>query len=190
MRNLRDLTRYRSKLVAMMASEKSRIIKVLETANIKLSTVLSDVFGESGSHIIEDLAKGVTDPRKLVEHVVGRVKSSREDFIRALTGRITKHHSFLIRQSLDHICDIGKLVQNIEKEIDAITSEHIQEFELLQTVPGISSTAAAAIMAEIGVNMEQFPSEQHISSWAGLCPGSYESAGKKKALASSQDCEA
>lgn len=180
MRNLRDLTRYRSKLVATMASEKNRVIKVLETANIKLSTVLSDVFGATGSRIIENLAQGVTDPEELVEHIVGRVKQSKETFIKALTGRITKHHQFLIRQSLNHICDLATIVQNIEQEIEVITDEHAKEYELLQTVPGISSTAAAAIIAEIGVNMNQFPSEQHMSSWAGLCPGSYESAGKKK----------
>jgi transposase len=187
MRNLRDLTRYRSKLVATMASEKNRIIKVLETANIKLSSVLTDVFGESGSRIIEDLAKGVTDPKKLVEHVVGRVKHSKEDFIRALNGRITKHHSFLIQQTLDHICDIGKIIENIEKEIEVITSKYKQEIELLQTVPGVSSTVAAVVLAEIGADMNQFPSDQHISSWASLSPGSYESAGKKKAPASCQD---
>jgi transposase len=186
-RNLRDLTRYRSKLVAVMASEKNRIIKVLETANIKLSSVLSDVFGGSGCRIIEDLAKGVTEPKKLIEHIVGRVKHSKEDFIRALTGRITKHHSFLIQQALDHICETGKIVQKIETEIDAITSQHVQEFELLQTMPGVSSTIAAAVIAEVGVNMNQFPTDQHISSWAGLSPGSYESAGKKKALESCQD---
>ena len=180
MRNLRDLTRYRNKLVGMMTSEKNRIIKILESANIKLASVLSDVFGVSGCRVIEDLANGVTDPKKLVEHIDGRVKSSKEDFIRALTGRITKHHSFLIKQALDHICDISKIIQNIEKEIETITSKYVQEFELLQTVPGISSTVAAAVLAEIGTDMNQFPSDQHISSWAGLSPGSYESAGKKK----------
>lgn len=180
MRNLRDLTRYRSKLVAMMASEKNRIIKVLETANIKLSSVLSDVFGKSGSYIIEDLARGITDPKKLAGHVVGRVKNSREDFIRALTGRITKHHSFLIRQALDHIIDIGRIVQNVEREIEVITSKYNTELELLQTIPGVDSTVAAVVLAEIGTDMAQFPSDQHISSWAGLSPGSYESAGKKK----------
>ncbi len=128
MRNLRDFTRYRSKLVAVMASEKNRIIKVLETANIKLSSVLSDVFGESGSRIIEDLAKGITDPKKLTEHVNGRVKHSKEDCVRALTGRVTKHHSFLIRQSLNHICYIGEMIQKVEQEIDAITSKYAKEF--------------------------------------------------------------
>jgi transposase len=189
-RNLRDLTRYRSKLVATMASEKNRIIKILETSNIKLSSVLSDVFGETGRHIIEDLAKGITDPKELVQHIVGRVKHSKDDFIKALTGRITRHHSFLIQQALDHICDIGRIIEKVEKEIGAITSQHIREFDLLQTVPGISSTVAAAVMAEIGVDMNQFPSDQHISSWAGLSPGSYESAGKKKAPASCLDREA
>lgn len=189
MRNLRDLTRYRGKLVATIASEKNRIIKVLETANIKLSSVLSDVFGESGRQIIEDLAQGQTDPKKLAEHIVGRVKHSKEDFIRALTGRVTKHHTFLIRQSLDHICDMGKIIQKIDEEIDAITSQYSKELELLQTVPGINSTLAAVVMAEIGVDMNQFPSDQHISSWAGLSPGSHESAGKKKVLESYQGSE-
>lgn len=128
------------------------------------------------------MLKAITDPKQLAAHVVGRVKQSKEDFIKALTGRVTKHYSFLIQQSLDHICDIGKIIQKVEKEIDGITSQYIQEFELLQTVPGINSTIAAVVMAEIGVDMEQFPSDQHISSWAGLSPGSYESAGKKKVL--------
>lgn len=187
MRNLRDLTRYRGKLVAIIASEKNRIIKVIETANIKLSSVLTDVFGESGSRIIEDLAQGITDPKELVGHIVGRVKHKKEYFIRALTGRVTKHHSFLIRQSLDHICEIGKIIQNVEQEIELITSKYDQELKLLQTMPGISSITAAAVLAEIGADMTQFPSDQHISSWAGLSPGSYESAGKKKVLASYPD---
>jgi transposase len=189
MRNLRDLTRYRAKLIANMASEKNRILKILETANIKLSSVLSDVFGETGSRIVEDLANGKTDPKKLVTHIVGRVKHSKDDFIRALTGRVTRHHSFLIRQALDHICDIIKIIAKLEMEIDTITSSHAKEFELLQTVPGIDNTAAAAIMAEIGTNMDQFPTDQHISSWAGLAPGNYESAGKKKVLESCLDYE-
>lgn len=185
-RNLRDLTRYRRKLIAAIASEKNRIIKTLETSNIKLSSVLSDVFGETGRRIIEDLSQGRTDPKELVKHIRWKVKHSKKDFIRALTGRITDHHRFMIRQSLNHICDLGKIIEKINAEIDTITSKHIQEFELLQTVPGIDKTVAEAVMAEIGVNMDQFPSDQHISSWAGLSPGNYESAGKKKALESYQ----
>lgn len=180
MRNLRDLTRYRSKLVTATTAEKNRIIKVLESANIKLSSVLTDVFGVSGRRIIEDLANGKVDPKELVKHIVGNVKNKKEDFIRALTGRVTKHHSFLIEQSLKHIDYICSILQNVEDEIDAITSQYASEFELLQTIPGVSTTSAAAIIAETGVDMDQFPSDQHISSWAGLCPGSYESAGKKK----------
>jgi transposase len=116
MRNLRGLTRYRSKLAAGIASEKNRIIKTLEAANIKLSSVLSDVFGESGRRIVEELVKGVADPKKLAQHIVGRVKHSKDDFIKALTGRVTKHHRFLIQQALAHICDIGKIIENIEAE--------------------------------------------------------------------------
>jgi transposase len=187
MRNLRDLTRYRSKFVGMIASEKNRIIKILETANIKLSSVLTDVLGETGSRIIEDLANGISDPAMLVKHIVGRVKHSKEDFLRALNGRVTSHHSFLLKQSLNHICYLGERINDLEKEIEVITSKHIQEFEILQTIPGVSNVGAATIMAEIGVDMNQFPSDQHISSWAGLSPGSYESAGKKKVVESCQD---
>jgi transposase len=184
MRNLRDLTRYRSKLVATIASEKNRILKVLETANIKLSSVLTDVFGASGSKIIEDLVQGKTDPKQLIKHLIGPIKQSKDDFVRALTGRVTQHHRFLIQQALDHIAEVSKIIEKIEREIDAIAAKHIQEFELLQTVPGINATIAAGVLAEIGVDMNQFPSDQHISSWAGLSPGSYESAGKKKVHAS------
>jgi transposase len=181
MRNLRDLCRYRSKVVGTIASEKNRIIKILESANIKLSSVLSDVFGETGSKIIQDLANEQTDPDILSEHINGKVKKSKDDFIRALTGKVTKHHSFLLSQSLEHICYLGETIKKIDAEIELITSKYKIEFELLQTVPGISKTTAAGIMAEIGVDMDQFPSDKHISSWAGLSPGSYESAGKKKA---------
>ncbi len=187
MRNLRDLTRYRSKLVANIASEKNRIIKVLESANIKLSTVLTDVFGASGTAIIEDIAKGTTDPKKLIQHITGRIKHSKEDFERALKGRVTKHHIFMIRQSLDHICNIGRIMQELEQEIDTITSKYREELTLLTGIPGVSETSAAAIIAETGLDMSQFPTSQHLTSWAGVCPGSYESAGKKKVAASCQE---
>lgn len=182
MRNLRDLTRYRCKLIANIASEKNRIIKVIESANIKLATVLTDVFGVCGTKIIEDIASGTTDPKKLIEHISGRVKHSIEDFERALKGRVTSHHIFMIRQSLGHICSLGEIIKELEKEIDSITSKHQRELALIQTIPGVSQISASAIMAETGVDMSQFPSDQHFSSWAGICPGSYESAGKKKAL--------
>jgi transposase len=187
MRNLRDLTRYRGKLVAAIASEKNRIIKILEASNIKLASVLSDVFGTSGSAIVEDIANGTTDPKKLIKHITGRVKHSTEDFERALTGRVTDHHRFMIRQSLNHICGVGKIISQIEYQIDRITSAHQQELEILQTIPGVSETTAEAIMAEVGTGMESFPSDQHLASWAGLSPGSYESAGKKKVPPSSPD---
>jgi len=187
MRNLRDLTRYRSKLMANIAIEKNRIIKTLESANVKLASVLSDVFGESGKRIINDLSKGETDPKVLVNHITGRVKRSKSEIERALKGRVTKHHIFMIRQSLDHICHIGEIIKNVEQQIDTITSKYQKEYDLLQTIPGVSSTTAAAMIAEIGVDMKQFPTSQHLASWAGICPGSYESAGKKKVVEYYQD---
>ena len=138
------------------------------------------MFGKTGSQIIEDIARGKTDPKKLVKHIVGPIKNKTEDFMRAFTGRVTSHHCFMIQQSLNHIYELGKIIEKINQETDTITSKYTQEFELLQTVPGVSDTIAAAVIGEIGVDMSQFPSDQHISSWAGLSPGSYESAGKKK----------
>ena len=150
--------------MAVITAEKNRIIKILESANIKLSSVLSDVFGVSGSRIIEDLANEKVDPKELTKHIAGNVKNKTEDFIRALTGRVTKHHSFLIKQSLKHINEICAIIQDLEQQIDIITSQYSNEFELLQTIPGVSNISAAAIMAETGVDMNQFPSDQHLSS--------------------------
>jgi transposase len=182
LRNLRDLSRYRKKKVQMIASEKNRILKVLETANIKISSILSDTFCVTGWNILKDISKGIKDPKKLLKHKAKNTKSSSLDFQRALTGRITDHHIFFLKESIDFITYLEKKIKKVEKEQDKILLGYQKEIDLMQTVPGIQKRSAATILSEIGNDMNQFPSSQHISSWAGLSPGNNESAGKKKAL--------
>ena len=168
-RELRDLTRYRRKLTDAMSAEKNRVQKVLEDANIKISSVVSDTFGVSSTAIIEALL------------AVGKLRKKKDALHQALVGKITEHHTFLIQTSIGHIRSIEKLVTGIDKQIDEKLKPYQEEYELLQTIPGVKQHAAASIIAEIGVNMEQFPTADHLSSWAGMSPGNNESAGKKKA---------
>jgi transposase len=182
-RNLRDLTRYRKKIVETIVSEKNRILKVLETANIKLSSIVSNSFGVAGWNIIKDLSNGITDPKKkLAKYKTGNTKASLKEFERALTGRVTPHHTFLLKKSIDIITYLENVISDIEKEQDQILKSYQKEIELMQTVPGVKKTSATVILAEIGNDMDQFPTSQHLSSWAGICPGNNESAGKKKVL--------
>lgn len=182
LRNLRDLTRYRKKNVRMIVSEKNRILKILETANIKLSSVLTDSFGVTGWKIIQDIAKGIRDPKKLIKHKPANTKKDSITFEKALTGRITDHHIFLLKRSIEFINYLEEAILKIEQEQDKILSDYQEEIELMETIPGVKKISAAVILAEIGNNMDQFPSAQHLSSWAGVSPGNNESAGKKKVL--------
>lgn len=180
-RELRDLVRYKKKIIGQMASEKNRIIKILEDANIKLSSVLSNVDGTVGSKIINDLIAGVSDPLQLLRHYHGKMKASKEEVKKALEGRVTKHHQFMlkiIRQSID---DKEKLITKIEEQIDEAAKQYSVDMENLQTIPGIGKDSAIAILSEIGGNMDVFADEHHLSSWAGMSPGNNESGGKKKA---------
>jgi len=181
-RELRDLTRYRRKLTQAVSTEKNRIQKVLEDANIKLSSVVSDTFGVSGAAIVEALLAGEMTAKEMSALAVGKLRKKRDALHQALVGRITEHHIFMIRTSLKHIRSIEKLVTKIEKQIDEKLKPYQKEYELLQTIPGVKEHAAASIIAEIGVNMDQFPTADHLSSWAGMSPGNNESAGKKKAV--------
>jgi len=180
-RELRDLTRYKKKLVNQAASEKNRLIKILEDCNIKLSSVLSDVGeGVSATKIINDIIKGETNVEKLMIHLHGKIKASREEIRKALEGRITPHHRFMLRIIKESIEEKEKIISKVEKQIDKAVKQYQVEVDLLQTVPGIGKDSAINIISEIGVNMEQFPNEHHLSKWAGMSPGSNESAGKKK----------
>ena len=180
-RDLRDLVRYRRKLHEEITKEKNRIQKILEDANIKLSGVLSDIFGVSGTLIIERMLKGETDPAMLCELAKGKLKYKKREIREALVGNIREHHKFMIQSSLDHMKKIEELIVGINNEIEAKLKPYWEEYELLQTIPGVKAESAASIIAEIGVDMDQFPTADHLSSWAGISPGNNESAGKKKA---------
>jgi len=179
-RELRDLVRYRKKVVAQAASEKNRIIKILEDANIKLSSVLSNVDGVVGTNIINSLIEGNTDIDQLMKFYHGKIKSSKEEFRLALEGKITKHHQFMLQIHKDSISDKEQIIKRIDAEIDLATKAYQVEIDLLQTIPGIGKDSALGIISEIGVDMNRFPNENHLSSWAGMSPGNSETAGKKK----------
>ena len=179
-RDLRDLVRYKKKVVSQASSEKNRIIRILEDANIKLSSVLTNVDGAVGSRIIDDLIAGKTDINGLMQHYHGHIKASKEEFRKALQGRLTKHHQFMLRVIKESITDKERLIEKIEKQIDELAKRYSVEIELLQTIPGVAYDSAVGIISEIGADMKQFSSDQHLSSWAGMSPGNNESGGKKK----------
>ena len=179
-RELRDLTRYKRKLIQTMVAEKQRVEKVLEDANIKLSSIVSDTFGASGKKMVKELIKGEMEAEEMAELSKGRLRQKREDLKEALVGEVRKHHKFMIKASLKHIRAMEKILSEIERRIQQKIDRHYkEEYELLQTIPGVKENAST-IIAEMGVDMDRFPNEMHLSSWAGMSPGNNESAGKKK----------
>jgi transposase len=179
-RELRDLTRYKRKLIQAITAEKQRVEKVLEDANIKLSSIASDTFGASGKRIIEELIKGKLRAEEMAELSKGRLRQKREDLKEALVGEVREHHKFMIKASLRHIGAMEKILSEIERRIQQKINRHYkEEYELLQTIPGVKGEASILI-AEMGVDMDRFPNKMHLSSWAGMSPGNNESGGKKK----------
>jgi transposase len=180
-RELRDLTRRRRQLLADGTSERNRIQKVLEDGNVKLASVLSDLFGRSGQAMLEALLENEKTPEQIAQFAQGRLKPKVPQIIGSLEDhRLTDHHRFMVRQSLQHMEFVEKLISEIDVEILNKLKPYQEQFELLQTIPGIRKDSAASILAEIGPDMKQFPTAGHLSSWAGICPGNYASAGKRK----------
>src|SRR4030042_1689712 len=179
-RELRDLTRYKRKLIQAIVAEKQRVEKVLEDANIKLSSIASDTFGAGGKRIMGGVVKGELEAEKMAELSKGRLRRKREHLKEALVGEVREHHKFMIKVSLKHIRAMGKILLGVERKIrEKIERNYKEEDELLQTIPGVKENASKVI-AEIGVDMDIFPNEMHLSSWAGMSPGNNESAGKRK----------
>ena len=175
---LRDLTRTRKQLVREMVQHQQRIQKVLEDANLKLASVISDVVGTSGRRMIRALIAGESDPHKLAALGHPRLSASRETLAEALLGKVTAHHRFLLRQHLQVLEHLEQTVAEFEAQIEAALAPFRAAAERLMTIPGISATAAQVIIAEIGVDMRRFKTVGHLRSWAGLCPQLNESAGK------------
>jgi transposase len=181
-RELRDMTRYKRKVVEQISSEKNRVQKILEDGNIKLSSVVSNMSGAVATRIIDDLIAGEEDITKLVAHRHGKMQVSESDLAKSLIGNLTAHHRQMLQLIKQSIKDKELLIANLEKLID----EHLKANELeldrdlLSTIPGVGKEGAVYIIAEIGNDMSVFEDEQHLSSWAGMSPGNNESAGKKK----------
>jgi transposase len=179
-RELRDLTRQRTQLIQERTAAANRIQKVLEDANIKLAGVATDVLGVSGRDMLEALIAGETDPAKLADLARKRLREKIPALRLALQGRVTDHHRFLLRMHLDHITHLEELIGRLGGRIEEALAPFAEAAERLQTIPGVSQRVAETVLAEIGPRMEQFPSADHLASWAGMCPGNNESAGKRR----------
>ena len=178
---LRDLHRYKKKLIGTVASEKNRIIRVLEDANIKLSSVVTDTAGVTASYLIKGLIEGRNDLEKLIAECYHRkLQASPEQIKEAITGRLTAHHAFILKSMQKHIASVEEQIAEIDVEIEKYIKDFEKEIELLQTIPGVGKEGAIGIVAEIGVDMDVFPSEHNLASHSGMCPGNNETAGKKK----------
>lgn len=178
---LRDLVRYKKKKTQQAAADKNRMIKILEDCNVKLSSVVSDVQGVSATKIIDAITNGETDIDVLVSFIHGKVKTDRDVIKKALEGKVTAHHRFMLQMARESINVTEALIKKLDNQIEIASKAYQVEMELLQTIDGVGKDSAIAIISEIGVDMEQFPNEHHLASWSGVSPGNNESAGKKKA---------
>ena len=182
-RELRDLTRRRKKLIGTATSEKNRIQKVLEDANVKLGNVLSDVFGVSGQLMLDALLEGKAGPREIAGMAKRRARKKIPDLVAALEQhRMSDHHRRIIRYSVEHMELLEKQIAQLDEDIVAQIRDIglATQWELLQTIPGMQALSAATILTETGADMRQFGDERNISSWGGVCPGNNRSAGKSK----------
>ena len=177
---LRDLTRTRKQLTREIAQHTQRIQKTLEDGNVKLTSVLTDTLGKSGRRILEAIAGGETDALTLAALANKQVKASPELIAEALEGRVTEHHRFLLRLHLQQIGALEAAVAQLEARIGEQCAPFQDAVVRLTSIPGISLTAAHVLLAEVGHDMSRFPSSAHLVSWAGLCPRSDESAGKRR----------
>ena len=177
---LRDLTRTRKQLVREIARHTQRIQKTLEDANVKLTEAISDILGVSGRAILKALIAGESDPERLADLTKGRVKASRVQLVDVLHGRVTVHHRFMLQLHLTQIEALETAVTDLEAHITEALAPFRAAVSLLTTMPGVSATTAAVILAEIGTDMGMFPLAENLVSWAGLCPRLDESAGKRR----------
>jgi transposase len=179
-RDLRDLTRYRKSLTDERVREVNRLQKFLEAANIKLSSVANDVMGASGRAMLEALTAGSTDPHVLSELAKGRLRKKLPELRKALEGRFRPHHRFMVGEILTHIDFLDEAIERISQEVSCRIVPFSKTVEVMDLIPGINQRVAEGVLSEMGVDMSCFPTDGHAASWAGLCPGNNESAGKRK----------
>jgi transposase len=178
-RELRELTRYRKTLVQERAAEINRLQKVLESANLKLAAVATDILGKSGRAMLEALVQGQEDPQLLSALARGRLRPKIPQLQQALHGRVQAHHRFLFSQILAHIDFLDQAIATVYRKVEECLAPFAEAVALLQTIPCVNAIAAAVIVAEIGTDMSRFPSAKHLASWAGVCPGNRQSGGKR-----------
>ena len=179
-RELRNLTRYRKAQIEERTREVQRLEKVLQDAGIKLSSVATRVLGASGRAMLDALVGGTTDPEVLAELARGRLRSKLPALRDALEGRFSSHHALMVGKILAHIDYLDESVDELSIEIERVIAPFSDKVELLDTIPGVNRRTAETLIAEIGVDMNQFPTHRHLASWAGMCPGNEESAGKRR----------
>ena len=179
-RELRELVRYRTTLVRERAAEVNRVQKTVEGANIKLAAVATDITGKSGRAILAALVAGTTPPAALADLAQGRMRAKRSQLEQALTGRMAPHQRFLLAQQLAHIDFLETTIDHVSAEIAGRLRISEDAILRLMTIPGVGRRTAEVLVAEVGTDMDQFPTARHLASWVGLCPGNNESAGKQK----------
>ena len=177
---LRDLTRYRTKLIQDRARETQRLQKLLEDAGIKLDSVVSDVLGKAARRMIEALINGQRDVAVMADMALTRMRPKIGDLELALEGRFNDHHAVMAKLHLSHVDQLTANIDAIDAEVGRVLAPFTVEADRLTTIPGIGDRTAQIVIAEIGVDMSRFPTAAHLASWAGLCPGNHESAGKRR----------
>lgn len=182
-RELRDLVRYRKAKIQERTREVQRVEKTLQDAGIKLSSVASEVLGKSARNMLDALISGTHDPEILAELAKGTLRKKIPALREALQGRFTGHHALLVSQMLAQIDFLDETIATLSEQIEELTRPFSRELELLDTIPGVDKRAAELLLAEIGPDMSRFPTDAHLASWAGMCPGQRESAGKKHSAA-------
>jgi transposase len=177
---LRDLTRYRKKLIEDRAKEVQRVQKTLETAGIKLESVVTDVMGKAARRMIEALIAGERDPEILAQMALTRMRPRIPELRLALVGRFNAHHAVMLKAHMSHIDYLDSQIAAMDAEVDRVMAPFADQLCRLMTIPGVGQRTAEVVIAEMGVDMGRFPTSGHLASWAGLCPGQNESAGKSK----------
>jgi transposase len=180
MRELRELLRYRRKLVESQTAERNRLLRLLETANIKLASVASNVFGVSGRQMLHALLAGQATPEEMAHLAQGRLRTKIAQLVPALEGRMEEHHRFLLAMQLERLDQVEDAIATLDARLDVKLTPYREQHTRLRQIPGVDRIGAAVIIAELGVDMRVFPTARHAAAWAGVCPGNNESAGKRR----------